>query len=122
MLSYTTYKVIHLFGILLMFVGLGGASIHAAAGGEKNPTSRKLIGALHGAGTLIALVAGFGLLARLQMSSAFAGWVVTKIAIWLLLAGLIAVPYRVRRLAAPMAILVPLLGMLAAWMAIAKPF
>jgi hypothetical protein len=121
-LTYSTYKILHIFGILMMFVALGGASVHAAAGGEKNPVSRRIIGILHGAGGLISLVAGFGVLARLETSSGLPGWVIAKLVIWLVVASLLALPYRKPSLAGVLAFSLPFLGLLAAYLAIVKPF
>jgi len=123
--TLTAYKVLHLFGVFMMFVALGGASIHAASGGERNAATRRLVGILHGLGLLVSLTAGFGMLARLGMSSLFSaapGWIIAKIVLWLLLGGLIALPYRKPSYASAMAIALPLLGLLAAWLALYKPF
>ena len=122
MITYSAYKIFHIFGILMMFVALGGASVHAAAGGKKNPTSRKIIGILHGAGGLISLVAGFGVLARLNLESGLPGWIIAKLVLWLIVASLLALPYRKPSLAGALALALPFLGLAAAYLAIVKPF
>lgn len=125
MISYQAYKVIHLLGIFLTLTGLAGLALAAANGATKqtNP-ARRLISAWHGAGLLIALVGGFGLLARLGVmhGAAFPGWVWAKLAIWIVVGALVAVPYRRPDLARLVFIALPVLGGLAAWLAIYKPF
>jgi hypothetical protein len=122
MISYATYKILHIFGIIMMFVALGGATVHAASGGTRTPLTRKLVGGLHGAGALISLIGGFGTLARLGIASGLPGWVIVKIALWALLAGLIAVPYRKPSTAVAFAVLLPFIGLIAVYLAIVKPF
>ena len=122
MLSYTVYKLFHILGMLLVFVAAGGAAVHAAAGGDKeaNPLRRGLVIA-HGVGLVLLLVAGFGMLARIGASAA-SGWVFGKLAIWLIMGASTVLPYKVRGLAGAMLSLLPLLGALAAYLALYKPF
>jgi len=125
MISYQAYKVIHLIGIFLTLAALAGLALAAASGATKqtNP-ARKLISVSHGVGLLVVLVGGFGLLARLGVihGSAFPGWVWAKLAIWVTMGALVAVPYRRPDLARLVFIALPVLGGLAAWLAIYKPF
>jgi hypothetical protein len=125
MISYQAYKVIHLIGIFLTLTALAGLALAAANGATKqtNP-ARKLISAWHGAGLLIVLVGGFGLLARLGVmhGASFPGWVWAKLAIWIAVGALVAVPYRRPDLSRLVFIALPVLGGLAAWLAIYKPF
>jgi len=125
MISYQAYKVIHLIGIFLTLAGLAGLALTAAHGATKqtNP-ARKLIAVFHGLGLVLVLLGGFGLLARLGVmhGSAFPGWVWAKLAIWVTLGALVAVPYRRPDLARLVFLALPLLGGLAAWLAIYKPF
>jgi len=122
MVSYDIYKILHLFGMFLVFAAVGGVAVHAATGADKsaNPLRRSLV-VLHGVGLLLLLVAGFGMLARIGMSPA-SGWVWAKVVIWLVLGASTVLPYRARSLAGAMLTLVPMLGALAAYLAIYKPF
>ena len=122
MVSYGVYKILHLLGIFLVFVAVGGVSVHAASGGDKssNPL-RRTLAISHGLGLILALVAGFGMLARIGSSPA-EGWVWAKVLIWLVLGASTALPYRARSLAGVMLTLIPLLGALGAYLAIYKPF
>jgi hypothetical protein len=75
MISYETYKVIHLTSLMVMFTGL---SISFYGGQFKH------IKILTGIGTLFALVGGMGLLARLGFphGEPWPFWVNLKLAIW----------------------------------------
>ena len=72
----------------------------------------------------MAITGGFGMLARLSIKHdwLFPGWVWVKIVIWALFGLAITLPYRKPELAKPLLILLPLLGGVAAFMAIFKPF
>lgn len=118
-MSYSFYKVLHLVGILFLFLSLGAM---AAAGGSAERGRRALAAATHGAALLVVLVAGFGLLARLGMFGDIPGWAWAKMGVWLLM-GLAVVPLRKRPEWAPaLWFVLPALGGLAAWLAVAKPF
>ncbi len=80
MLSYTTYKFIHIIGIFFIFIAIGGFSALA-----QNSKSRKLYGMIHGIFLLIVFVAGFGLIARLKLATPWPLWVWCKIAGWLVI-------------------------------------
>jgi hypothetical protein len=124
-MSYITYKLIHIFGLFALFVALAGMAAHAAAGHEKkeNTAYRGLL-ILHGVGALIALTGGFGLMARVGVMHGvlFPGWIWAKLALWVILGGLIALPYRNRGLARAMIFLLPFLGLLGAYLGSFKPF
>ena len=124
MFSYSFYKVVHIFGILLTWSALGALVLHAANGGDKSSNKKRgLVAATHGIGMVIILVGGFGLLARLgQVQGGFPVWVWMKLAIWVVTGGLIMLPLRVPKLATPLWFLIPMLGGLAAYTANYKPF
>jgi hypothetical protein len=71
-MSAEFYRVFHLFGLMLLFTGIG----LVLAGG----TARKFGMVSHGVGLLLMLVAGFGLLAKMQHG--FQAWVIVKIVLW----------------------------------------
>jgi hypothetical protein len=124
-MSYVTYKLIHLLGVFLLLVALAGMATHAAAGHSKaeNKAYRSLL-ILHGSGALVALLGGFGLLARTGFGHGllFPGWIWAKIVLWLLLGGIIALPYRNRPLARILLPVLPFLGLLGGYLATYKPF
>lgn len=112
----TIYRQIHLIGVIVLFLGLGGMLSHAGRD-QKAPW---VYAVLHGLGLLAILVAGFGSQARLELG--FPGWLLVKIGVWILLA---ALPFLVRRgwIPAFLAWLVAAgLGGLAVWLAVLKPF
>ena len=69
------YKVLHLLGALALFLGLASALM------PENTPHRKIGVRIHGIGLLLLLVAGFGLIAKLE--TGFAWWVVVKLILWL---------------------------------------
>ncbi len=126
MISYTAYRLIHVIGILILFVALGGLAYGAAQAGSRGgvgSASRKLAMALHGTALLIVLVGGFGLLARIGVEHGvgFPGWVWAKFAIWALLGASVTIPRRKPEWAGALFLLLPVLGGLAAWLALYKP-
>jgi hypothetical protein len=124
MLPHDFYKVLHIIGIVLVVSSLGGIAMHALNGGTKQTnTARRLVLALHGVGMLLILVGGFGMLARLgfRHGGMFPGWLLVKLAVWVTLGAIVVVPYRRPTLAKPVYLALPVLGGLAAYMAIYKP-
>lgn len=124
MIPYETYKIVHLFGIMLAMVALGGVSLHALNGGQRgNNAGRRLVSIGHGVGAFLVLLGGFGMLARkgIVTGHAFPGWIWVKIGVWLVISAIVLLPYRRPALARPVYLGVPLLGMLAAYMAIHHP-
>ena len=122
MFPYELYKILHVIGILAVWTALGALALHGAAGGTKetNPF-RKGTAITHGVGMLLILVGGFGMLARLGASAGH-GWVGAKLLIWLLVGGMVALPLRKPALAGPIFFALPVLGGLAAAIALYKPF
>lgn len=123
MISYAVYKVIHLSGILMVFIALGGVATHFINGGTKSHAWRKPLAITHGIGLLISLVGGFGLLARLGIAhDGFPGWVWAKLGIWIVFAAMIGVLIRRPTLAKSLWWVMILLGVLATYLAGHKPF
>jgi len=118
-MSYEFYKVIHLTGIFLIFMSIGAAVVKAKAGAAADST-KKFVGMTNGAGLLIALVAGFGLMARLGIS--FDGWILVKLVIWVVFGGSLVILNRKPNLVQIIAVVAVILGMTAAYFAINKPF
>jgi hypothetical protein len=118
-MSYEFYRVLHIFGIILLFASLGAL---AAIGGATDHRLRRLGNIIHGVAVAVILIAGFGLLARLEMFDGFPPWIWIKLGIWLTLA-VSVLPVRRKPELAPWLFLVfPLLGGIAAWLAVYKPF
>lgn len=113
-MSYEFYKILHLIGLVTLYISLGALAYISL---EK----RKPFMIIHGVSTLIMLVAGFGLLARLGMASGMPTWVYVKIAIWLVLGATPVILKRKPQTAMPVTILSIALGAVAAYIAIMKP-
>ena len=120
MLSYEFYKIIHLLGISLVVMAVGGILLFTINGGTKvSNTFRKGAMMTHGIGLLLVLVGGFGLLARLGIH-AIPFWAAGKLVIWLLFGALVGLAYK-PNLARKLWVAVPALVVAAAALAIMKP-
>jgi hypothetical protein len=123
-MSIQLYSLIHLFGVIVLFMALGGTIIHVINGGTKESNVwKKPLAIMHGVALLIIFVGGFGLMARMGIShTAPPLWIWAKFVIWLLLGAALTLPYKVKGLAKPLALILPLLGALATWLGVFKPF
>ncbi|PRP97339.1 hypothetical protein [Enhygromyxa salina] len=86
-MSYQVYNLLHILGIVLVFMGLGALAFHGANGGDKASNKvRGMVMGTHGLGLLLILVAGFGMLAKTgAMANGLPGWLHPKLLIWVLL-------------------------------------
>lgn len=118
-MPYELYRLIHFAGIFLTFLALGGLTLRALTGGGDSSLARKVALTSHGFGLLLVLLGGFGMLARkgLEMET----WVIIKLGVWLVLGAAIVVPKRLPKASAVLWALLPVLGLVAAWSAWAKP-
>ena len=117
-MPYETYKLLHVVGLLLLFLGMGGQLL----GARSEPRAPKVTAILHGAGLFVMLVAGFGMMARLGIQWPWPGWLIAKLGVWLTIG---ALPVLARRQILPLGpawLVASGLGGLAAWLAISKPF
>lgn len=124
-MSHQFYNVVHIVGIILIMSALGGAAVRAMiVGAEELPSTRRMLAVLHGIGAFLVLLGGFGMLARLGFlrGASFPGWLWVKLLIWGTLAVALLLPRRRPGLARPLLLALPILGGLAAYMAIYKPF
>ena len=118
-MSLAFYKVLHLLGVFLLFMGVGGLCALSIAGAD-NPRARKLSSMLHGIALVITLVAGFGLLAKLGMGATIPLWVWLKILIWIALGGVVVAIKRAPQHATTLFFALPVLGAIAGYLAIYK--
>lgn len=123
-MSYEVYKLLHVLGILLLFVALGGVTLHAWNGGTREGNrGRKAVATMHGFGLLLIILAGFGMIARRgYMEGGLPGWVWGKFLVWLVAGGIFYLPYRRPESATHIFWLLPLLGVVAGSFAVFKPF
>ena len=123
-LPHAFYNVVHVVGIIMLMAALGGGAVRAMPPGAAAPSTRRLLAALHGTGLFLILLGGFGMLARLEImhGGGFPAWLWVKLIIWGVLAFALLLPRRWPRLALPVLVALPILGGVAATMAIYKPF
>ncbi len=124
MLPYAFYKIVHVLGIALTLVALGGMTVHALNGGLKvENAARKLLIGMHGFGVFLILLGGFGLLARIGFAhgSGFPLWLWTKLGLWTVFAVVAALPYRKPTMGKTLLLSLPVLAAAAAAMAVYKP-
>jgi hypothetical protein len=120
-MDYPTLKIIHLTGLALTFMGLSGILGLKVAG--QAPLRKRLI--FHfafGIGLLIILGTGFALAATLNVLHTAPGWLKGKMIIWLLAGGSMALATRLSRFTGLVLAFFVLLVVIAAWLAIDKPF
>jgi hypothetical protein len=118
MISYPVYKVFHVIAIVALVSGLVALLVLPPATPGRQ---RRLAHVVAGVAALVVLVSGFGLHARL--GGVWQGWVVTKIAMWVALLGIL-VAFRRGPAASPAApwLLALPVAAVAIFMAIYKPF
>jgi len=123
-MSHSFYNFLHLTGIFLVLLSLGAIALHTLNGGTRNFLARKWIAAIHGTGLIVIFVAGFGLMARLNMvgQGVWPTWVLIKLGVWLALGLMPVLLYRKPKYSAYWGLLTFILASTAAWTAINKPF
>lgn len=121
-MSYGFYKILHLVSIMGLYMALGSMIFHMKAGGNKKFPQKRFLMITHGIALLFILIAGFGLLARLQvMQFPWPLWVWLKMAVWLMLGGITAIIYRKPKMAMILWWITLFLGGFAAYLANFKP-
>jgi len=120
MIPYATYKVLHLAGIFFLLFSLSSYLIIVNSNTNK---LKKLASIMHGVSLLIILVGGFGLLARLGVmhGSGFPVWVWAKLAIWILMGAMVIFIKKFQDLSTAIWFAVPILEIIAAYLAVYKP-
>lgn len=121
-MSIFFYKWMHLSGGLILFLALGGMFARGFHGGESGGDDRSLRrigGATSGIGLLLVLTSGFGIVGKAGLG--FEGWIFGKIAIWLILGGVLLLVSRKRELGRVLWWVVIVLGLSAAYLAGYKP-
>ena len=112
-MSLTIYYILHVTSVLV----LTGYTFYAFAAA---PETRKRVMMITGIASLLTLIGGFGLLAKLQYG--FPGWIIVKIVCWLGLSALAGFGYRRRGAAGALATVSLLLAFIAIVMVYMKPF
>lgn len=92
-MSYDFYRIIHISFIALLLLSLGGLWAFYSVEAQKKDAVKKYLLLFHGISIMFILIAGFGLMARLQIKS-FPLWIHIKLALWLLIA---VAPFALRK-------------------------
>ncbi len=111
------YKLIHLIGIFLLFAQLGGMIV-----GAGKEDWKKILSIMHGVGLFLLLLGGFGMLARLGIGFPWPGWLWGKLVIWLVLGGSSTLIRKMPEKAQTWLAVAVILGSVAAYLALYKPF
>lgn len=119
-MPFQFYTALHIFGIGLLIVSLGGISVHAILTDKSQALRRPLL-VLHGVGLFLIVLSGFGMLAKLGIGWPLPFWITSKVLIWIIFGGLIAVLYKTDILNKAIWVLVPMLFLLAWYLASFKP-
>lgn len=81
------YQILHVAGIIMLFMGYGALLARSLAG-SGDAAVRKLGSITSGIGLLLILIAGFGMISKLNYSFT-APWLIVKLVIWLALGSII---------------------------------
>ncbi len=109
----TFYHILHVISVLV----LTGYTFYAFGA---PPETRKRALMISGIASLLALVGGFGLQAKLAVG--FPGWLIVKLLCWLGLSALAGIGYRRRGAAGMLAVIAIVLLVVAVVMVYTKPF
>jgi len=113
-MSIQLYQIVHIFSVILM------TAVTFSALASPRPENRRRSMMWSGILAVVALVTGFGLLARLGL--AMQGWVIVKLTCWLALTLLTSLAYRQPNQGRSLAVLTLIAVFLAVSMAVMKPF
>ena len=122
MISYEVYKIIHILGIMVLFLSLGALFFTAFNGIELSKKQKRPWMIAHGVSLFFILLGGFGLLARLGMASGFPLWVWVKLIVWAVFGGVAALLIRKPKLSKMTLSVTIALGFVAVYFANYKPF
>jgi hypothetical protein len=122
MIPLVVYKNLHLIGVFMILVALGGLILQQINAGAREQVWRRPVAITHGIGVVLVLVSGFGMLAQAGIFWPWPGWVVGKIIIWLIFGALVALIGRTPILAKPLWWTTIVLAAIAAYLALNRPF
>jgi uncharacterized membrane protein SirB2 len=109
------YKILHVFSLLVLTAWTFAAFAHPA------PETRKQALIVTGIASLLMLISGFGLLAKLYAGH-FPAWVIVKLVCWLVFSALAGVAYRRPHLRSTLALVGFSALLVALVMVYARPF
>lgn len=94
MIPFELYKIMHLFGIALLLLGLGGILCAFALTPKVNTKIKIASFSAHGLGLLLALTGGFGMAARMGLVNGLPLWIYLKLGIWAFMAIAVSIAKR----------------------------
>ena len=113
-MSTQLYQIVHIFSVIFM------TAVTFSALASPRPENRRRLMMWSGILAVVALVSGFGMLARLGL--AMRGWVIVKLACWLGLTALTSLAYRQPGQGRSLTLLTVIAVFLAVSMVVMKPF
>lgn len=119
--TYYIFKIVHLAGIFLVFSALGGHMFRATIGNKEDNLPPKFIALFHKAGLLLVLLAGIGLFTQIGEVDTF-GWIIAKFFVLAMLAIWPVYLYGAKEKLSWMGSAAVLLGVVATFFALYKPF
>lgn len=122
MVSYEVYKIIHVLGIMILFLSIGALFYTAFNKIQLDKKQKRPWLIMHGVSLFLILLGGFGLLARIGISGGFPTWVWLKIIIWGIFGGLIMLIIKLPQISKVLYLLTVILGFFAIYIANYKPF
>lgn len=122
-MPYEIYKILHLIGIFLLTSGLVGMLVLAWSGHQIAGKVKTFAFITHGLGLVFLLVSGFGLLARMGFmhNQGMPFWIYVKLAIWLIMGGVISLAKRKGSIGWPIYFLMMAIFIAAAYFGVYKP-
>jgi uncharacterized membrane protein SirB2 len=117
----THYYLLHFLGILLVYCAYGVLIARGMLGSESKAL-RKFGMIASGIGLTLILVSGFGIIAKVAYADYTSPWVIIKIVLFLLLAGMQTLISRKPSLSQVWFWVIFLLGLAATFTALYKPF
>ena len=120
-MSPSAYKVIHVVGLILLFMSLAGLLTASVSGVKSSRRLRASLSSAHGLGLVLLLISGFGMLAKLGYLASLPTWAIIKFGLWVALGGSLALAKRRPRWAVALITFWVGAGGLAAYLCVYKP-
>lgn len=122
MFTIEVLRALHVTGLVMAVLGLGGAFVHAMNGGTRQTNKFRVgIALTHGLGLTLALIAGLMMLG--EVGATFTnGWVLAKFGIWLYWGLVLSLTFRRPQMAKVGWWIIPVTALAAVWLAHIKPF
>ncbi|MCB0356341.1 MAG: hypothetical protein KDD40_05000 [Bdellovibrionales bacterium] len=121
-MPYEVYKIIHVVGIMVLFLSLGAMFFTGFNHINADKKQRRPWMIMHGVSLFFILLGGFGLLARLGVTGSLPLWIWFKLAIWLIFGAMAVILRKKVQWSQPLLAAVIVLGLIAAYIATYKPF